>query len=121
MATSRSSQDKNDEYVDRFSLIYTNFNLQDIENIEQKLEPIINNFIKFEDLEQCQQYIQQTSSTDRLILILNSEFGRQLIPSIHQLQQVISIYIYSTNTDSNEEHFSKYSKVTFSFIEKRTD
>lgn len=109
-------------HLERFSLIYLNVNLQDTQDIEQKLESIINKFRKFEDFQQCQQYIQHTLSTDRLILILNSQkIGKQLIPSIHSLQQVISIYIHGTNTEQIEECFHEYSKVTFFFfIEKKT-
>jgi len=105
----RKMNDK--QYFERFSLIWLDPNSQHTRDIEQKLKSLIHHFIKFQDLQQCQQYIQQTSSKDRFILMTDDQLGRQLIPSIHHLQQVTSIYIYHTDRKLNEQDFSKYSKV----------
>lgn len=111
MATAISFHHENDQYLERFSLIWLNSNSQDTQDIEQKLRPIFNDFTQFTDLEQCEQYIQQTSSTDRLVLIIGSKLERQCIYSTHQLKQILSIYIYRTDTDTIEQQFSKYPKV----------
>jgi len=121
MTTTISSQHQADQYLERFSLIWFDYNPQDTPDIEQELKSIINHFKTFQDLQECQEYIQQTTSTDRLVLIVNSQFERQLISSIHQLQQVISIYIYPTDIEATEQHFSTYSKVIFFLVEKQTN
>ena len=76
-----------------------------------KIELVINNLVRFEDFQNCQQYIQQISTTNRFVLTLNSQLGLQLIPSIRQQKQIISIYIYSADTQAKEEYLDKYSKV----------
>lgn len=120
MTAAGSCQYKNGQYLQQFSLIWLDLNLADNREFERKLYSIINHFSNFQDLEQCQQYIQQMSSTNQLILIVNSHLGRQLIPFAHQLQQVISIYIHSTDIELDKQYFEKYSKVIFSLNEKST-
>ncbi|CAF0904747.1 unnamed protein product [Adineta steineri] len=46
----------------------------------------------------CKNYIEKTSENDRLVLVTNGKFGQQIIPSIHQLRQISSIYINSEDT-----------------------
>ena len=43
----------------------------------------------FEDCNQCEDYIRSISSDDRLILIIDDLFARQIVPRIEQLRQVI--------------------------------
>ena len=107
MATAISFHHENHQDLERFSLIWINPNPQDSQDIELKLRSIFNDFTKIKDFEQCQEYIQQTSATDRLVLIIDS----QLIFSIHQMEQIISIYIYCIDTDTIEQQFSEYPKV----------
>jgi len=100
--------------LETFSLIWlddnTNNNKED-ENIEQDLRNVINHLTKFENEQACQQYIEERSEDDRLILIVNDLFGHTLVPRIHQLRQVYSIYIHYKNTLVNEEWISKFTKV----------
>jgi len=100
--------------LETFSLIWLDDNMnnnKEDENIEQNLRNIINHLIKFENEQACQQYIEERSEDDRLILIVNDLFGHTLVPRIHQLRQVYSIYIHYKNTLVNEEWISKFTKV----------
>src|ERR1700721_2649408 len=83
----------NDNHLEIFSLIWLDMemNVKDSRNTEQKLRSIINHLKKFQDVKQCQQYIEQRSQKDRLVLIVSGEMGREMLPSIHKLRQVISI------------------------------
>ncbi len=80
-------------------------------NTEQKLRSIINQLKKFQDVEQCQQYIEQTSQKDRLVLIVSGRLGWEIVPSIHNIRQVISIYVYCMDKERNEQWACKYEKV----------
>ncbi len=104
-----------DQHLEIFSLIWldTNVNVAETRNTEQKLRSIINHLKKFQDVQQCQQYIEQRSQKDRLLLIVSGQMGREIVPSIHQLRQVISIYMYCMDKKGNEEWTSKFSKVQF--------
>jgi plasmid stabilization system protein ParE len=110
-----------DQHLEIFSLIWldTNVNVKETRNTEQKLRSIINHLKKFQDVKQCQQYIEQRSQKDRLLLIVSGQMGQEMVPSIHQLRQVISIYVYCMDKKGNEEWASKFSKVSaedFDFI-----
>ncbi|CAF4207884.1 unnamed protein product, partial [Adineta steineri] len=66
---------------------------------------------KFQDIKQCQQYIEQTSQKDRLVFIVSGRLGLETIPYIHQLRQVISIYVYCMDKKNNEQWALKFAKV----------
>ena len=100
--------------LETFSLIWLNDSTtssKEDEHIEQDLRNTINHLIKFENEQTCHQYIEERSDEDKLILILNNLLGYTLIPRIHQLRQVYSIYIYYKNNAVNQEWITKFSKV----------
>jgi len=94
-----------------FCLIWLDSNTNEGRNTEQKLRSIINQLKKFHDSDQCQDFIEKTSSKDRLVLIVSGRLGREILPKIHHLRQVISIYIYCMDKQENQLWSSKYSKV----------
>jgi len=87
--------------------------LKEIKRTERKLRPIINNLKRFQDVKQCQQYIEQTSQKDRLVLVVSGRFGREIVPIIHKYRQIISIYVYCMDRESNEEWSREFVKVKF--------
>ncbi|CAF1126603.1 unnamed protein product [Rotaria sp. Silwood1] len=118
MATTISPNDKiytsaDNQYLEIFCLIWldTNVNSKDIRKTEQKLRTVINRFKKFQDVEECKRYIEQRSQQDRLIVIVSGQLGRQIVPSINTLRQVISIYVYCMDKQRNKEWADKFSKV----------
>jgi len=100
-----------DKHVELFCLVWLDVNVHHNRDTEQKLRSINNNLKKFDDVKQCQEYIQQTSEKDQLILIVSGSLGREIVPSIHNYQQIISIYVYCVDKEGNEKWSSKYSKV----------
>ncbi|CAF4014704.1 unnamed protein product, partial [Rotaria sp. Silwood1] len=53
----------------------------------------------------------ERSENERVIIIVNDELGRVIIPSIFKLRQVISIYIYDTDKERNKEWIEKFTKI----------
>ncbi|CAF1065659.1 unnamed protein product [Adineta steineri] len=102
-----------DKSLEIFSLIWldTNVNVKDIRDTEVKLRSIINHIKKFQDVKQCQHYIEQTSQKDRLVIIVSGRLGQEIVPYIHQLRQVISIYVYCIDKKSNEQWAYKFAKI----------
>lgn len=101
------------DHLEIFSLIWldTDDNIDDIQNTEQKLRAIINHFKRFQDANECQQYIEHKSKHDRLVLITSYQLGQEVIPCIHKLRQVSSIYIYCTDDKSKEQWINNFTKV----------
>ncbi|CAF4083884.1 unnamed protein product [Adineta steineri] len=102
-----------DKSLEIFSLIWLDANegVEDTRDTEVKLRPIINHIKKFQDVKQCQQYIEQRSKNDRLILIVSGRLGLEIVPYIHQLRQVISIYVCCKDKKNNEQWTYKFTKV----------
>lgn len=102
--------------LELFCLIWLdgNANAKETRDTEQKLSSIINHLKKFQDVQQCQKFIEERSENDRLIMIVSGQFGREIVPSIHQLRQVISIYVYCMDKKVHEEWSCKFEKVKLS-------
>lgn len=68
------SRTHDDHYnLEIFSLIWLNsdVNINESQNKDEKLRTIINQLKKFQDKQECQQYIEQRSQTDRLVFIVS--------------------------------------------------
>ncbi|CAF0878209.1 unnamed protein product [Adineta steineri] len=102
-----------DKSLEIFSLIWldANVDVKDIRDTEVKLRSIINHIKKFQDVKQCRHYIEHRSQKDRLVIIVSGRLGREIVPYIHQLRQVISIYVYCIDKKSNEQWALKFSKI----------
>lgn len=96
-----------------FSLLWVDSSNDSKENhrVEKKFRSIINHFIRFETVQSCRDYLSKTSSNDRLILITSGRFGSELVPLIDKSRQILSIYIYCFDKQTNEQWSRQYSKV----------
>ncbi len=82
---------------------------------QEELCSIIRCFKTFENRNQCQEYIRSISPHNRIVLIVSGQFGREIVPKIHQFQQLSSIYVYCMNKEANEQWAKDFSKVRDSF------
>ncbi|CAF5217191.1 unnamed protein product, partial [Rotaria magnacalcarata] len=64
-----------------------------------------------ENVKKCQQYVEDLSSSDRVVMIVSGVLGQQIVPSIHKLEQVISIYVYCMNKERNKRWSKYFTKV----------
>lgn len=80
---------------------------------QQRLQTIINHFVTFEDSTSCEDYIRSIPNHDRIIIIVSGLSGRQLVPRIHQIEQVDSIYVYCMDRKTNEKWTKNFTKVNF--------
>jgi len=102
-----------DDNLETFSIIWLDAN-SDIywgTDVQKKLRNVINHLKHFNDEGICQQYIKQRPADDRLVLIVNSQLGRQVVSGIHHLQQVTSIYICCADENTNEQWTNNFTKV----------
>ncbi|CAF4372181.1 unnamed protein product, partial [Adineta steineri] len=78
--------------------------------IQKKLRHIIEKLRTFDSVEACEKYLRNTPKQS-IILIVSGAFGRQIIPKIHDLSQIIAFYVFCQNKKPNEEWASKYNKL----------
>ncbi|CAF3862954.1 unnamed protein product [Rotaria sp. Silwood1] len=124
MATSMSSVDtyhtKSDEmHLEIFCLVWLDAGsiAKDGRDTEQQLRSIINHLRKFQDVALCQKYIHERTAKERVLMVVSGQLGREIVPSIHHLRQVISIYVYCFDKKRNEQWASKYAKVRAVVVE----
>ncbi|CAF4052026.1 unnamed protein product [Rotaria magnacalcarata] len=72
---------------------------------------------KFQDAEQCQKNFERQSQKDRLVIIVSDPSGHEITPYIHRLRQVISIYVYCMNKETDKQWADKFVKVRGVFVE----
>ncbi|CAF4106934.1 unnamed protein product, partial [Rotaria sordida] len=65
----------------------------------------------------CQEYIKKQSQKAQLIMIVSGRLGREIVPSIHELRQVISIYVYCMDKKSHEQWARNFEKVKAVIVE----
>ncbi|CAF3943657.1 unnamed protein product, partial [Adineta steineri] len=79
-------------------------------DIQKKLRLIIKKLHMFDNVETCEKYLRNITK-ESVILIVSGAFGRQIIPKIHDLPQIIVFYVFCQNKKSNEEWTNKYNKL----------
>jgi len=104
----------NNNNLETFSLIWLDAQVDTSEENRQaqkQLRNIINHFITFDNEDDCQQYISTISPQDRVILIVSGQLGQTIVPQIHSLIQIASIYVYCRNKQTNEQWSKSFTKV----------
>jgi hypothetical protein len=89
---------------------------EDNRHAQKQLRSIINHLKTFEDEHEFQEYMRSVSPHKRLILIASGRLGKEVVPNIHQLPQISSIYIYCMDQKRNEQWAKKYSKVRLLYL-----
>ncbi|CAF1493037.1 unnamed protein product, partial [Rotaria sp. Silwood1] len=102
-----------DMRLEIFYLIWLDSNItaEDNRDTEQRLRSIINRFKKFQDVKECQKYIEHQSQQDRIVMITSGSLGQEIVSSIHKLRQVISIYVYCMDKQRHKQWADKFPKV----------
>ncbi len=83
-----------------------------IKQAQQRFRSSINDLRIFEDVDKCIKNIW-LSTADKIIVAVNIELNEMIIPYIHELLQVIAIYIYNINHNRHTQCPRTYSTIKF--------
>jgi DNA-binding MurR/RpiR family transcriptional regulator len=111
------------------SIIWFDASLSDSQeniNAQQLLRTSTNHLKTYVDEKECEKYIRSLSKQHRIILIVGGQSGQLIVPSIHSLVQVSSIFVYCMDKRNQEwtktykkvsetsyKHYINFSKITF--------
>ena len=84
---------------------------QEYSNAQGRLRTKIRHIKLFKDSTKCKHYIKSLQKGDRFILIINDRLAHSLLPKIHSLQQLSSIYIRLTELKQKEIWQKQFTKV----------
>ncbi|UJR08359.1 hypothetical protein I4U23_012630 [Adineta vaga] len=96
-----------------FGIVWFTRNVKINDRIESigKLREIVNHLEIFDNIDTFQQYIDQLSKNDRLILVLSDVKNIQIIRLIHHLRQISSIYLFCTDKFEKQQWINDFNKV----------
>lgn len=104
-----------EENLETFSLLWLDAsvnNCQENVDAQHQLRTSINFLRTFEEVDQCEAYIRSKSKDDRIILITSGRLGQIIVPQIHSLRTLSSIYVYCKDKKLNEAWANQYKKVS---------
>ena len=88
-------------------------------DVQKKLRCSINFLKTFTKTTECYEYMQQLNG-EKVVLIVSSTFGKEILPDIHTLQQLCSVYVLVENEtiednarihQENDQWIKHYDKV----------
>ncbi|CAF1058391.1 unnamed protein product [Rotaria magnacalcarata] len=86
------------------------------QNVVTKLRNIINSIITYTDGDQCVHYIESISN-DKVYLIVSGTLGQRVVPYVHLLSQVDSIFIFCGNKKQYEQWAKNWPKIKGVFLQ----
>ncbi|CAF2812392.1 unnamed protein product [Rotaria sp. Silwood2] len=92
---------------------------EDCLNTKAQLRSVINFIKTFDKMDECIDCIYEYY-TEKIFFIISGALGEQLVPDIHDLQQIQYIYIYCLNKDKHEQWVSNYPKIQGVFTDRNT-
>ncbi|CAF4641485.1 unnamed protein product, partial [Rotaria sp. Silwood2] len=112
----QTTYEEEDKNFETFALAWCDANVnksKDNLRIQMKLRETVNFIRTFDDSVSCELWLKRrrANSGDKIILITSGRLGRELVPKVHDLSQLVSIYIFCTDKCSNENWSKTFQKV----------
>jgi tetratricopeptide (TPR) repeat protein len=85
----------------------------------EKLRAVVNYLKIFDNIDDCMQYVSAIKQ-EHVFLIVSGRTGKHIIPLVHNLSQLNSIYIFCIKAQTHRIWSSKYPKVKGVFIAEET-
>jgi len=96
-----------------FNIIWADstVNANDHAEVQHEIRTLLNNLIKFDQSNQCKDYIECSSVNTRFFVILSGRFAREIIADLQKLRQVSAMFIYCMDQRANLSLAQQNSKV----------
>ena len=89
---------------------------RDFQNMKTQLQTVVNNIKVFTKPDPCVDFLTDTNEA-KVFMITSKTIGEQIVPLIHDVPQLDSIYILSDNESRDEEFIEKWFKVKDEFTQ----
>ena len=91
-------------------------NNADCRNTVTQLRRLINTINTFTNGEECIEFIE-TINNEKICMIISGSLGKHMVPRVHNLSQVDSIFIFCANKTKHEQWINEWSKIKGVFTE----
>ncbi|CAF1125930.1 unnamed protein product [Adineta steineri] len=78
--------------------------------MKEKFKGSVHRFEAFDSIDQCERFIERWSSRN-IVFIVSGSLGREILPRIHSLPQLLKCYVYCGNKQANEQWAQQYFKI----------
>jgi tetratricopeptide (TPR) repeat protein len=85
-------------------------NNEDCRNTVTELRRVVNDVNTYTDGDQCIQFIN-TINNNKVCMIISGSLGQLIVPRVHDMSQVDSIFILCGNTTSHEQWAKEWPKI----------
>ena len=89
---------------------------EDCGNTVTQLRRVVNDINTFTDGEDCIQFID-TINDNKVCMIISGSLGQHIVPRVHNMSQVDSIFIFCGNKKYHEQWTKEWSKIKGVFTE----
>lgn len=101
--------------VQNVCLIWLDNNIDEVGNVDcqntlVQLRWMVSNTHVFNDEEKCLDFIYKTKH-DRICMIISGSLGQNIVPIVHPISSIDSIFIYCGNKSLHETWVKKWSKI----------
>ncbi|CAF4075063.1 unnamed protein product, partial [Rotaria sordida] len=113
-------QSEANKIIETFLIVWLDANVNKTEDNEETYKALrtsINYLKTFDNLQEGENYIRSIHR-EKIILIVSGGFGMEIVPRIHDCEQINSIYVYCSDKARHEQWSKDYPKVK-SVITKR--
>lgn len=90
------------------------FHTSDNTDLLEELRNDVEKVETFTDVNRCEKSIKGLSKNVKILMILSGRMGREIVPRIHELPQIVSIYIFCQDVESYKKFAEQYKKVKIS-------
>ena len=87
----------------------------DYQGTVSQFRQAVNNIDIFTDGEECIQFLEEMAN-EKACMIISGSFGQEIVPGVHNLSQVDSIFIFCENKEYHEGWTKDWPKVKGVFI-----
>jgi tetratricopeptide (TPR) repeat protein len=86
------------------------------QNTINQLQHVVNTIYKFTDGEKCIEFINSMND-ENICMIIEDSLGQQIVPYVHNMPQMDSIFIFSADTKQHEQWTKNWFKIKGVFTE----
>ena len=79
--------------------------------IRREVEKINGQFQFCDNESNCEAYLRGQSTSDHVVFIVSGALGKNLVPKIHDLPQIIDIYVYCGKKTEHSQWAKNFAKV----------
>ncbi|CAF4866765.1 unnamed protein product [Rotaria sp. Silwood1] len=110
----------NSRIIQNFILIWLHSDIDEMNDNEFhnsiiELQRVVNTINTFTDIDQCTDFITDIKN-EKVLMIISNEFDQNIVPLVHDLIQINSIYIFCKNKLKQKQWTQQWPKVKDIFI-----